>query len=457
MSGNALPPTALALAGAFACGEASPVEALKECLERVDAVNPALNAMVTLDREGAQKAAMESARRWRDGQPLSPLDGVPITIKDNLLVRGLRATWGSALYEHFVPDRDERPVARLRAAGLVFLGKTNVPEFTLQGYTDNKLFGCTRNPWQPALTPGGSSGGAVASVASGMAPLALATDGGGSIRRPASHTGLIGYKPTTGRIRRADGFPAILHDFEVVGPIARTIADAAAMMAILVDGDRPWRPVTERPVMERPSRRARIAYVPRFGDAPVDPQIESSVSSAAQLMEALGHGVDTIACPFDLERTAEAFRTVSAAGLAWLLRGFGKDAVERCGADLQAIAHHGESLRAADYAGALADAAQLERRLGDLFERYDAILTPAAAALPWPAGQSHPEEIAGIAVGPRGHAVFTAFANVSGCPALSLPVSPSDDGLPIGLQLVGAWGSDESLFEIGAEFLRQRG
>ncbi|HZB53875.1 MAG TPA: amidase family protein, partial [Reyranella sp.] len=115
MSGNALPPTALALAGAFASGEASPVEALKGCLERVDAVNPALNAIITLDRDGAQKAALESARRWRDGKPLSPLDGVPITIKDNLLVRGLRATWGSALYEHFVPDRDELPVARLRA------------------------------------------------------------------------------------------------------------------------------------------------------------------------------------------------------------------------------------------------------------------------------------------------------------------------------------------------------
>jgi aspartyl-tRNA(Asn)/glutamyl-tRNA(Gln) amidotransferase subunit A len=447
MTGDALPPTALALAKAFASGESTPIEALKACFARVDTHNPTLNAIVTLDREGAEGAALESTKRWRAGKPLSPLDGVPITIKDNLLVRGLRATWGSALYEHFVPDHDERPVARLRAAGLVFLGKTNVPEFTLQGYTDNRLFGCTRNPWRHALTPGGSSGGAVASVASGMAPLALATDGGGSIRRPASHTGLVGHKPTTGRIARSDGFPVILHDFEVVGPIARTLADAAAMMAILVDSDRPWRLQKERPL-----RRARIAYVPRFGDAPVDPQIEASVAGAAKQMQAVGHAVDTMACPFEPEETAEAFRTISAAGLAWLLRGFGTGAVERCGPALQVTARQGEGLRGADYVEALAEADRLKHRLAELFERYDAILTPSAAALPWPAQESHPRDIAGVAVGPRGHAVFTAFANVSGCPALALPAAPSREGLPIGLQLVGAWGADEFLFEIGGEF-----
>jgi aspartyl-tRNA(Asn)/glutamyl-tRNA(Gln) amidotransferase subunit A len=446
--GAALPPTALALAEAFASGSSTPVAALQACLARIDVLNPALNAIVTLDREGAQQAAEESTARWHEGRPLSALDGVPITIKDNLLVRGLRATWGSPLYEHFVPDHDERPVARLRAAGLVFLGKTNVPEFTLQGYTDNRLFGCTRNPWRPALTPGGSSGGAVASVAAGMAPLAFATDGGGSIRRPAAHTGLVGHKPTAGRIARADGFPVILHDFEVVGPIARTLADAAAMMAVLVDGERPW-----RSPQEQPCRRARIAYVPRFGDAPVDPQIEASVAAAARQMQALGHAVERMACPFDFESTAEAFRTISAAGLARLLRDFDAGAVERCSADLQAMARQGESLSAVDYAAALAEVERLKRRLGALFERHDVILTPATAALPWPAQDSHPPEIAGVAVGPRGHAVFTAFANVSGCPALALPVASSGDGLPIGLQLVGAWGADEFLFEIGREFL----
>ena len=148
----------------------------------------------------------ESEARWRAGTPLSQLDGVPITVKDNMVVRGMRSTWGSALYSEFMPDADELPVARLRAAGAVIFGKTNCPEFTVQGYTDNLLFGPTRNPWNLALTPGGSSGGAVAAVSAGLCPIALATDGGGSIRRPASYTGLVGLKPSRGRVARAEGF-----------------------------------------------------------------------------------------------------------------------------------------------------------------------------------------------------------------------------------------------------------
>src|SRR4029079_1523772 len=155
-------------------------------LARIEDVNPHLNAIVTLDLAGARAAADASTRRWRNGEPLGPLDGVPVTIKDSIWVRGLRTTWGSSLYADFIPDSDEAPVARLREAGAVILGKTNVPQFTLQGYTDNCLFGPTRNPWDLALTPGGSSGGAVAAVASGMGPLALGTDGGGSIRRPSA-------------------------------------------------------------------------------------------------------------------------------------------------------------------------------------------------------------------------------------------------------------------------------
>lgn len=425
-----------------------PVEALEHCLARIEALNPALNAIVTLDCDGARAAAQASAARWRAGTPLSALDGVPVTIKDNLLAKGLRATWGSRLYENYVPDHDELPVARLRAAGLIIVGKTNVPEFTLQGYTDNLLFGCTRHPLRPELTPGGSSGGAAASVASGMVPLALATDGGGSIRRPASHTGLIGHKPTAGRIARGDGFPVILHDFEVVGPIARSLADAEAMMTILATAEAPWRPGGDLP-----SPRRRIAYMPRFGDAPVDRQIEASVAAAADKLGELGHKVDVMACPFDLERVGKVFRTVSAAGLAWLLRGFGDDAVARCTADMQAVAGEGMNLAAAEYVAALADAADLKRQLGRLFEDYDTILTPATAALPWPATESHPREIAGVAVGPRGHAVFTAVANVSGCPALAIPTAPADSGLPIGLQFVGGWGHDELLFEIGRELI----
>ena len=191
---------ATALAAGFRSGGPDPLEVLDAVLARREAVDSTLNAICTLDADGARKAAEASAARWRAGTPLSSIDGVPITIKDNIPVAGMRSTWGSLLYADHVPARDELPVARLRAAGAVILGKTNVPEFTLQGYTDNRVFGLTRNPWNPALTPGGSSGGAVAAVAAGIGPVAVGTDGGGSIRRPASHVGLVGLKPGIGRV-----------------------------------------------------------------------------------------------------------------------------------------------------------------------------------------------------------------------------------------------------------------
>jgi aspartyl-tRNA(Asn)/glutamyl-tRNA(Gln) amidotransferase subunit A len=193
-------------------GETTPSAAIESVLARHDEVNAGLNAVVTLDRERALDAASGSSRRWAGGKPLSALDGVPISVKDNLLVRGMRATWGSRIFDDFVPETDEVPVERLRRAGAVLFGKTNVPEFTVQGITDNSLFGPTRNPWNLGTTPGGSSGGAAAAVAAGIGPLALCTDGGGSIRRPAAHCGLYGFKPSSGFAPRGSGFPPILND-----------------------------------------------------------------------------------------------------------------------------------------------------------------------------------------------------------------------------------------------------
>ncbi len=258
------------LAHAYADG-ASPREVIEATLSHIAEVNPRLNAIVTLDVPGALAAADSSGKRWRDGKPASPLDGVPITIKDNILVAGLRATWGSKLYRDFVPDEDELPVRRMREAGAVILGKTNVPEFTLHGYTDNALFGTTGNPWNPALTPGGSSGGAVAAVASGMCTLALGTDGGGSIRRPAAHTGLVGFKPSRDTVARGKSFPAILGEFEVIGPIARCVEDVIRIMDVI--GDPKWRATVDVPVPPQ----LRIAYAPTFGDAPVDPVVRDVI------------------------------------------------------------------------------------------------------------------------------------------------------------------------------------
>jgi aspartyl-tRNA(Asn)/glutamyl-tRNA(Gln) amidotransferase subunit A len=178
--------SATELVAGYIAAQFNPLDVIESVLDRIDGVNPLLNAVVTSDREGARGAAVESTRRYRDGESLSGMDGVPITVKDNIPVKGMRSTWGSRLFSNYIPEKDELPIARLRQAGAIILGKTNCPEFTLQGYTDNVLFGPTRNPWNLAMTPGGSSGGGVAAVAAGLGPIAICTDGGGSIRRPAS-------------------------------------------------------------------------------------------------------------------------------------------------------------------------------------------------------------------------------------------------------------------------------
>lgn len=442
--------SASALAGLYARRVLSPVEALEAVLGRVAALNPRLNAIIALDEAGAHAAAAASEARWRAGLPLSPLDGVPFTVKDNIAVAGLPCAWGSAVFRDFVPERDELPVARARAAGLVLLGKTNVPEFTLQGYTDNALFGPTRNPWDLRLTPGGSSGGAVAAVAAGLGPLALGTDGGGSIRRPASHTGLVGLKPTPGRVPRCDGLPAILLDLEQIGPIARGTADLVALLSLLAAPDARDPAARALPPFAVPAvaPRQRILFVPRFGAHPVDPEIAASVAAAARRLEALGHAVEEGQVPFDLDAVNACWGRIGQAGLAWLLEGKGR--VEPAAPMLRDMAAAGYALTASQLFAAMDGLARFRREMAAFFQAWDLILTPSAAALPWPAQEVAPATIAGQAAGPRGHAVFTNFANLGGLPGLALPCAPAANGLPIGFQLVGPAGADGLLCAMAA-------
>jgi aspartyl-tRNA(Asn)/glutamyl-tRNA(Gln) amidotransferase subunit A len=441
------------LVSGYAAGAFTPLEVIESVLERTDAVNPLVNAVVTTDAEGARRAAAESTRRYREGKPLSGVDGVPVTVKDNIPVKGMRSTWGSRLFSNYIPEMDELPIARLRQAGGIILGKTNCPEFTLQGYTDNILFGPTRNPWNLALTPGGSSGGAVTAVAAGLGPVAIGTDGGGSIRRPASHTGLIGLKPSRGRVPRADGFPAILLDFETVGPIGRSVADVKLVMDIIAPSD-PRDPAST-PYRDRPFRSEvpkpwRILFVPRFGNAPVDPEIAAAVSKAAHRLLDIGHDVETGPAPFDLSIIDEAWPVLSQGGLAWLSSMYSRFPLE-ASKPMQEIAMHGNSLSAGDYVGALSSVKRLESQLSLAFETYDLIMTPSAAALPWKADQAFPSEIAGQAVGPRGHAVFTAFVNLAGAAGINLPCGQSRSGLPIGLQFISPPGDDGLLMGIASQ------
>jgi aspartyl-tRNA(Asn)/glutamyl-tRNA(Gln) amidotransferase subunit A len=442
-----------ALAQALRSGALEPLQLLDIFLDRIARLDPALNTMVAMNVEGARAQAQASAARLQRGDPLSPLDGIPITIKDNLLVRGFPATWGSKAYAHYSPEHDELPVERLRAAGAVIIGKTNVPELALQGYTSNRLFGTTRNPWDARLTPGGSSGGAAAGVAAGLAPAAIGTDGGGSIRRPASHTGLVGFKPSIGRYPRANGFPELLSDFEVIGTLTHSVEDTKLLHAIL-DGpselDR--RSHSPAPQTKGDTTRSRILYVPRFDDSPLDREIESATDSTAQWLLDQGHEVELGPIPFDRVEIDEIWRVIGCSAVAHLLQHQGASFEAVCAPFIINRAREGGAIRAANYVGTLANICSFRRQMDRLFARYDLVFTPSAAALPWPAEESHPPEIDGRAVGPRGHAVYTGWVNVCGHPAIGLPLGFSGSGLPIGGQFVGAYGSDDSLLAFAQRF-----
>ncbi|HUO23264.1 MAG TPA: amidase [Caulobacteraceae bacterium] len=413
---------------------------LDHYLERIDRLDPEINAFVFLDPL-AGIAADASDARLRAGQPLGPLDGIPVSIKDNLLVKDCPAVWGSPLYADYAPDHDETPVARLRAAGAVLFGKTNTPEFSLRGFTDNPVFGATRNPWNLDLTPGGSSGGAAAAVAAGLCPIALGTDGGGSIRRPAAHTGLFGLKPSLGRIERGDGFPPLMFDCEVVGPLSRGVRDGRLLFEALRAHKRTCPKLGP----------LKILAVERFGDAPVEPLLLERFRQVAADLEGLGHTVRFGRLPFEIGDAMLAWQALTSASLSWLAEQEPRF-MEEASSEFVDQAKGGRNLSAADYVALTQTLFEFRTVVRRAFERTDVIMTPCAAAQPWPIDRPYPPVIDGQSVGPRGHAVYTAWVNACGHPAVALPGRPDAYGLPTGVQLVAAKDHDELLLDLAETY-----
>jgi aspartyl-tRNA(Asn)/glutamyl-tRNA(Gln) amidotransferase subunit A len=440
------------LAALLCKGDLTAERLLDQCLERIRRIDPKINSFVWLDEASARSAAKASDARLAAGAPRSMLEGVPLSVKDNILVAGMPATWGSRSLAGFAPERDELPVARLRAAGVIIIGKTNVPELTLEGYTKNELFGVTRNPWDIRLTPGGSSGGAAAGVAAGLVPAAIGTDGGGSIRRPACHTGLVGWKPSAGHIPRIDGFPAILTDFETIGTLTHSVDDALALDAIMAGPDARDRRSLYAAAPPWPAGAARILYIPAFGDSPVDAEVAAATETIARQLADGGHAVLRESVFFDLEDVAHIWRVISRAGVAWLVAREGGRIGQLAGPSVKAMAADGETLTGAHYIDALERVAALRRHCAELFGRVDLVLTPTAAALPWPAETPYPDRIAGRPAGPRDHAIFTGWVNIAGLPSISLPVAISASGLPIGVQFTAGFGADAALLEFARGF-----
>nr|WP_222622899.1 amidase [Ramlibacter cellulosilyticus] len=442
------------LARRYRAGSLTPTQVARSCLARLEAVNPRINAVVARRDAAFLAEAAAATERFARAQPLSAFDGIPLSVKDSLYTADQPTTWGCPALRQHATGQDELAVARARAAGALIIGKTNVPEFALEGYTANPIFGATRNPWGLALTPGGSSGGAVASVAAGITPVAIGQDGGGSIRRPASHTGLVGLKPSLSAVPREHVLPSLLLDFEVIGPLARTVADARLLFEVMRGAaavDRSSLSAALAAAGPRVAGPLRILYVERFGSAPLDPQIAASVGQAVRRLGALGHEVREGPLPLDLDFYAEAWPQIGQAGLAQMFDRRPDWAAQASPKYLE-MAEKGRAIPAARLWQVLEQVKKLRRDTVALFAGVDVIVLPSAAALPWKAEDAYPAHIAGQEVGPRGHAVYTGWVNAAGLPGLALPCEPSSTGLPIGMQLVGRYGADDALLDLGAAY-----
>jgi len=425
------------LTEAYRRSRLSPVEVAEDVLERIDRLNPSLHAYLVRLDELTRRQAREAEAAYRAGRAL-PLSGVPVSIKDTYPLAGAVTTFGSVVHRHNRTRQDSGVVRRLRTSGAVFTGKTNTAEFGQSATSDNRLGPEAGNPWDTTRTPGGSSGGAAVSVAAGLASVALASDGGGSIRIPASFTGLFGFKPTWGLCPDEGGLPA-MSDFVCPGPLARCASDARAFLGALLGQG-----------LSRASvgRRLRIAWCPRPEGRPVDPGLAATVSAAVASLAALGHEVVETALP--LKGWNEAFGPLV---LAEEHRQRG-DLLRRCPDMLSDYVSR--SLAAArtltdkDIAAARAAHRRYRARIATLFETWDAIATPTTAVTAFPFGK-RPNRIAGREVDWLwGAFPFAVPFNVSGNPAVSLPCGLAG-GLPAGLQLVMPLNEDERLLDLAED------
>ncbi|HXQ16179.1 MAG TPA: amidase family protein, partial [Caulobacteraceae bacterium] len=443
--------TAAELAALYRSGDASPVEAMTAILARAEVVNPRINALTLIDSEPALAAARLSEARWRLDAPLSPLDGVPVSIKELVRTRGWPHTMASRLTDKAPATEDAPAVARLREAGAVVYAQNTSPEYGFKGVTDSPLHGITRNPWNLEKTPGGSSGGSGAAVAAGLGPLAVGTDGGGSVRIPSAFCSLVGLKATYGRI---PAWPPSMHgDLANTGPMTRTTLDCALMLNQMSRPDArdpfPAQPEDKDYTvgLDRGVRGRKIGLVMRFGDVFLDPEIEAGVTAAAKTFERLGAVVEPIAAPPQSAGASNVFVVHWFSALQRLLQLYPAEKHDQFDPQLLQNARVGEQYTVQTLVDAMVARRELSTAWNLLFTNYDLVISPTLNVLPFPVGQPFP-------AGPDGSPNFawsnTALFNLTRHPAITTPLGLGASGLPAGLQIVAAHYRDDLVLQASA-------
>jgi amidase len=451
---------AVELAGMVRSREISAVELLEAHLDQIHTLNPAINAVVTLDEEGARAAAASADRALAAGAAVGPLHGLPIAFKDTARTRGLRTTFGHPRFADHVPDDDDPHVRSILAAGAIPLGKTNVPEHAAGSHTVNRVFGATRNPYDLTRSVGGSSGGAAASLAAGFQPIADGSDMGGSLRNPASFCNVVGLRPTPGIV--PDDSPNDFFTLGVVGPMGRTARDTALLLGVMSssatdDGaavtSRSARFVAEVESAGRDGedfRGLRAAFAPTLGGrVPVEREVLDVVERQAQHLEELGADVE-LACP-DLDGSDEAFRTLRAAAFDSL---WGDELAADPDVFTSFLARNireGAKLTGREVVRAEEAVTRLVRRADEFFGRYDLVIAPAAQVAPFPVELDFPTVVDGQQLETyldwmRAAYLFTPL----GIPGLSVPAGFTPSGLPVGLQMLTRRGTDVRLLRLAA-------
>jgi Asp-tRNA(Asn)/Glu-tRNA(Gln) amidotransferase A subunit family amidase len=444
--------------------ELSPVEYVDAVLAAAHQAQPRLNAFVTIMDDEARAAARAAEQAVMRGDALGPLHGVPVTVKDEIDVLGVRTTRGSHVYADNVATRDDILVARLKAAGAIVVAKTTLPEFGHKGLTDSPLQGITRNPWDLSRTPGGSSGGAAAAAASGIAPLALGTDGAGSVRIPAACCGLVGLKPTQGIVPWETARDAFGNNISA-GPMTRTVADATVMFDVIA-GPSPFDPLSQQRKRPRVSTKfigsrldgVRIANVPRMTNPRVASDVAANLAATRAVLEGLGAQIEDAGDDIDwLDQPGRImFWANLHAAFSTLLPQWGN----QLSPSLVAMMAWGEKFSLAEFRQAQFARTRLFRDVEALFERFDLLLTPTLTrtALPADFDPSRDEvDIGGFKCGitRQGFSAYVYPFSLTGHPALTVPNGFGADGLPTAVQLVGRYGADLDLFRVATMVERE--